>query len=664
MLRISILWIIGTVSALILASLLPGFTISTALHAFIFIGILGAVNALIRPLIIKFTLPITIITLGIFTLLIDALLLLLLDEIMSGVEIGDYFTAILIAIGLSAINTFFSVIFALDDKDSFYRNLVKRRASQKVKDIDKPGIIFLEIDGLSLPSLNAAVQNAYMPTVGQWLRETHQVVGWECDLASSTPACQAGILHGDNSNIPAFRWFDRKTKKIVSMSKPRDAEIVEKRLSKSSLLLEEGVSINNMFSGGAKVWTLTSSKLLIKGSAQAQSSLYYFFVDPYNFTRSIALSVVDIVREIKDRLYQNRSGVVPRLLHRGGKYPLIRAITTIIMRDMAVYTIIGNAYSGVPVIYSTFVGYDEVAHHAGVERSEAMNTLRFLDKQFSFLKEALKDAPRKYHIVVLSDHGQSQGATFLQRHGYSLEDLVDQLTNKSSGLQTSKGDEGWDRVNTVLTQIVNEGNQTLHKIAKKTFHSRIHKNEVTVGPKDLETHGSKKDLITKGTVVLASGNLGLIYFADSAKKLDMDKIEKKYPGLISGLIKHPGIGFIVISSQKGPIVIGKKGIYYLNSNKLDGINPLIPYGISAHKHIKRAFSFENAPDIYVVSTYYPDTNEVAAFEELVGSHGGMGGNQTKPFLLYPKELEKNRLENIIGTTSLHNHIIKWAASTR
>lgn len=664
MLRILSLWVIGALSALFLSSILSGFTISKVFEAFVFIALLGAVNALIRPFIIKVTLPITVLTLGIFTLFIDAVLIHLLAEILPGITIDSNTTAILIAIGLSAINTLFSTLFAIDDSDSFYRNLVKKRASEKVKNIDKPGVIFLEIDGLSLPALKSAVQNAYMPTIGKWLRKSHQVVGWECDLASSTPACQAGILHGDNSDIPAFRWFDKNKKKIVSMSKPKDAENVEKRLSASSPLLRQGVSINNMFSGGAAVWTLTSSKLLIKGSAKAQSSLYYFFVDPYNFTRSIALSVVDIVREIKDAVYQRRAGVIPRLNHRGGKYPLIRAITTIIMRDMAVYTIIGNAYAGVPVVYSTFVGYDEVAHHAGIERSEAMTTLRFLDKQFSMLSQALKNAPRKYHLVVLSDHGQSQGATFLQRYGYSLEDLVNKLTQKKLEVQTSKGDEGWDRFNTVLTQITNEGNQSINRLFKKALKPKTKGRAVSFGPKELETHKDKKDTITKGTVVLASGNLGLIYFAESDKRLKLEQIESQHPKLIPGLVEHEGIGFVVVNSQKGPVILGKKGKYFLKSDKVAGTNPLANYGDNAHKHIKRAFNFTNAPDIYVVSTYFEDTNEVAAFEELVGSHGGLGGNQTKPFLLYPRVLEENRLQNIIGTENLHKQIVKWADLTR
>ncbi len=79
------------------------------------------------------------------------------------------------------------------------------------------------------------------------------------------------------------------------------------------------------------------------------------------------------------------------------------------MRDLNVATLLGDIVEGVPVVYSTFVGYDEVAHHSGIEEPDAFAVLRQHDAQLARLERAIEQAPRPYHLVVLSDHGQSPG---------------------------------------------------------------------------------------------------------------------------------------------------------------------------------------------------------------------------------------------------------------
>src|ERR1044072_451877 len=87
---------------------------------------------------------------------------------------------------------------------------------------------------------------------------------------------------------------------------------------------------------------------------------------------------------------------------------------------------------GRPAIYATFSSYDEVAHHSGLERADTLEALRKLDQQFGRIERARPYAPRPYELVVLSDHGQTQGATFKQRNGYGLEDLVRRSLTEAS----------------------------------------------------------------------------------------------------------------------------------------------------------------------------------------------------------------------------------------
>ncbi len=88
---------------------------------------------------------------------------------------------------------------------------------------------------------------------------------------------------------------------------------------------------------------------------------------------------------------------------------------------------------GRPAVYATFASYDEVAHHSGLERADTIEALRKLDQQFGRIARARRYAPRPYEIVVLSDHGQTQGATFKQRHGYGLDELVERSLSRAAG---------------------------------------------------------------------------------------------------------------------------------------------------------------------------------------------------------------------------------------
>ena len=158
-------------------------------------------------------------------------------------------------------------------------------------------------------------------------------------------------------------------------------------------------------------------------------------------------------------------------------------------------------------------------------------------------------------------------------------------------------------------------------------------------------------------IVLGSGNLGLIYLTEWKQRLTYEELVMLFPELIPGLVKHPGIGFILVNSiTNGGMVIGENGIYYLETDVVTGENPLSNYGKNAVKHLKRENSFKNMPDLMVNSFYDKKSDEVCAFEELIGSHGGLGGDQTKPFILYPSQWEDPG--ELIGASSIYKFLKK------
>jgi hypothetical protein len=425
-----------------------------------------------------------------------------------------------------------------------------------------------------------------------------------------------------------------------------------------------------MFSGDAPSVMNTASTMLDRSRFHT-ADFGAFFLYPYNFSRTLLLTVWDILLEIWQFRRARRKDVYPLSdrEHRGGIYPLLRAFTTVLMRELNLYTLLGDMYAGVPAAYATFVGYDEVAHHSGVESEDAFDVLAKLDRQLARLETAAREAPRPYHLVVLSDHGQTGGATFKQRYGLTLEDLVRQLAREKYQVQ---GDvdvhEDWGHLNVMLTEAVQHDRGAVGRSLGRVLKGRSEEGQVALGPEGVAQAGggqapAKAEEWEPGStiVVLASGNLGLVYGTRTPERATLELIEEHYPGLLDGLAGHEGVGFVLVHSEvDGPVVIGGQGRHYLNDGRLEGEDPLAGFGPNAAQHLRRYDGFRDAPDLYVSSFYDPATGEGAAFEEQIGFHGGLGGPQTQPFLLFPSVLPLAD-EPLVGAAAVHRVLKGWVS---
>jgi len=671
--RVLVIWAIQVVGLGIMAWLLPGVKLDSVATAIVAAAMIGLVNALLWPILSYVILPFAVLTLGLLSLVLNAVMLLLSSALVEGFEVNNLGSALLLALGLSIINTILSSLLTIDDDSSWYRNVVRRRMKRRgqVVETDVPGVLFLEIDGLSEPVLEKAIDEGYVPTMARWLETGgHRLVGWETDLSCQTSASQAGLLHGNNHNIPAFRWYDRARRTIVASSNPDDLARLEKDLSDGTgLLVDDGASRGNMFSGDAPNVMNTAST--IKDLSRFHTADFYaYFANPYNFTRTLILFVWDIILEKYQFWQARRKDVQPRLGRekRGGRYPFLRAFMTIFLRELNVYTLIGDMYAGVPSAYTTFGGYDEVAHHSGVESHDAFDALHKIDQQFARMESAALKAPRPYHFVILSDHGQSAGATFKQRYHMSLEDLVQKLAEEYQVVGDVDVHEDWKHVNVFLTEATQHDRKAVRRPLRSALKRSTHDDEVVLGPEGQELKEAEKRAVEEEDelpqiIVLASGNLGLVYGTRLGRRATLEEIEEVYPGLLDGLTSHEGIGFVMVHSEAhGPVVVGAEGRYYLAEDRVEGENPLEGFGPNAAQHLKRSNSFPDAPDILVNSFCNHATNEVAAFEELIGSHGGMGGYQTQPFVLYPAELPVGDTP-LVGAAAVHRVLKEWASRT-
>ncbi len=655
--------LLDAITLLLLSEVLSGFVLDGAPTALAAAAMIGLLNALIWPALARFALPLTVLTLGGAALVLNGVLVTFAINILPGAEIGGVLEGIVVTIVMAAVTSIVYALLAIDENESWYRYVVRRQARRREHAVksEVPGVLFLEIDGLAHDVLHRALSDGSAPNLAAWLRSgSYRLRKWETDWSSQTGACQAGLLHGDNDDMPAFRWWEKDRDKAIVTNHPRDAEELERRHSNGrGLLHADGASRANILSGDAPHSMLTMSTALHRRRPIGRDYAAYF-ARPYAVARTFVLVLAEVARERRAARSQIRDDVRPRIA-RSRSYALVRAWATVVQRDLQVAAVVGDVLAGRPAIYTTFLAYDEVAHHSGIERHDALAVLRDLDRQIARIATACAEAPRPYRLVVLSDHGQSQGETFLDRYGESLEQLVQSACEPESTIAAEGGDEdALSYLSAGLTEVARDDTVAARTVRVAT-RGRSADGVVALDPDDRreieETRGNGLPELS----VMASGCLGLITFPREPGRVTLERLEALYPQLLPALRDHPGIGFVLVRSEgSGAIAVGKGGTRFLDEDRVEGEDPLAPFGPHAAEHLRRTDGFPHCADLMLNSTFWPEFGEVAAFEELVGSHGGMGGTQSFPFVLHPSELSWPE-DDVVGAESVHRIFCAWLA---
>ena len=662
--RALLVLLFDAVLLLFLSEWLDGFVLDGPASALGAAALIGLLNSLVWPALVRIALPLTVLTLGLAALILNGILVTVAIDLIPGAHIEGVFEGVVVTIAMAALTSLVYALLAIDEDETWHRNVVRRqarRAGERVES-DVPGLLFLEIDGLAHEVLHRAISRGDVPTLASWIRSgSHRLRRWETDWSSQTGACQAGLLHGSNHDMPAFRWWEKDRDKAIVTNHPRDAEEIERRQSDGrGLLHADGASRANILSGDAPHTMLTMSTVLQRRGKIGRDYRAYF-ARPYAFARTLVLALADIARERHAARTQVRRDVRPRIT-RPRTYAFARAWGTVVQRDLQVATVVADVLAGRPVIYTTFLAYDEVAHHSGIERHDTLAVLRDLDRQIGRIAMAVEEAPRPYRLVVLSDHGQSQGDTFRERYGETLEEVVREACESDDVLAVTdeREDDALAYLSAGLTEFARDDTAAARTVRAATKNRRADgavtldadaRREVEAG------HGDEVPDLS----VMASGNLGIVSFPREPGRVTFERLQQLHPRLLPALRDHPGVGFILVRSERhGAVVVGRSGARFLDEDRVDGEDPLAPFGPHAHLHVRRSDGFPHCPDLMINSAYWPEFEEVAAFEELVGSHGGMGGPQSYPMVLHPAEFDWPQGE-VIGPETVHLIFRRWLA---
>ena len=680
--RYMLVWVVAVLGLGLAASLLPGFYIDTGVDrwqlAVVRMPIVFAVLLiLLRPVLMFLTLPLNSLTLGLPTLLFNGLILFVTARAEPAVVINNVGDAWVGALVITVISTGVVGWLGLDEAYPFYQSLIyrigRRYGPQTATSVSR-GLLILQIDGLSYPSLLRALERGRMPTITAMLAKgSHRLHRWYCGIPSNTPAVQAGFMYGDRQNVPGYRWFDRKQQKLRVVSNPEDLRALEEMVAEGSEpLLAGGSCINSFLSGGAVKRLLTVSAVGLPDDlrrAGEKADFNLFFVSPNAYTKAVLNSLWDylsgLVLATAGRLRKDR----PKL-----KFSIRRvaqqAVANSFLRDLSFFWLKQDMSRGVPIIYSNFVGYDDVAHYSAPDAYQAQVALAAFDRRLRRLRRrARHQGGMQYDMVILSDHGQTPSVPFRLLYGQTIEEVLEGLFEQLD-VHTYDRSRAFDPDASYTASLLAEledlgagdlnwaagrGVRALTRIQRPTrTRPRIWRRSTTSPDQAARSKKGRTQDVTPGksdvpgVVVCVSGSLAHIYFTGHRAALHLEEICTLYPGLVDELAQHPGIGFVAASRQYGDAVaIGDNGIRNLITGaRAGGRDPLAPYGEPDRwaGELAQLLGFADSGDLVVNGSWLPESNRIVVLEEQTSSHGGLGGWQNEPFVLLPADWSASAMD--------------------
>jgi hypothetical protein len=535
------------------------------------------------------------------------------------------------------------------------------RREQRPRD-GKRGLVMLQLDALAYVELRRAIELGYCPTISKMVREEgYTLRRWFCGLPSATPYCQAGIFYGANEGIPAFRFYDKAERRVITCNTPSGVQYIRDRIGAPGALAG-GSSYVNLLDGDAQTVAFTVAtreKMSAFRRLGGWRMALLILLHPIRMLRMGFQAALEFLREEYERgVGEFRS----RRTHSEGLFPFIRILSNVVVRELQTMAILLDVYLGVPVIYSTFMQYDELGHHFGPSSFQALRDLRRTDARIREIRRMIaQSARRQYDLVILSDHGMTPSSSYRVRFGESLGRTVERilegdaartgerpLRSSASFTETSEYADISAQIVEAVAQITPES-QPRSRRALRTFRDWVRRK---YGLRELilpEKYRVEED---HEVVVTYSSCLALLYFADDTSPLTLQQIsrDQRRSSLYDELLRHAGVG--LLGTRDGPSVHleSKSGRAKITDGVLEvieGQNPLEPYGASANvvRAVEHLVLQPNAGDIIIFGAY--DGYEIVSFDDQIGAHGAAGGQQVFPFVIGPAhlDLEAARLDD-------------------
>jgi hypothetical protein len=495
-------------------------------------------------------------------------------------------------------------------------------------------LLLVQLDGVSRPRLEWALAHGHMPLLARRLDQGRLGLSSAYSGApASTPAFQAGLLHGVAPSVPGFVWYDRRDGREVRMDRGADAAAVEADLaSRNPPLLRGGTSYFSIFSGGAALPHFCLSGMAGDYPLEALADL----TDGFSTWDLLASGLVHAVtaarttgrvaRELAAGLWQGAvwSASLGRLKHEP-RFLLHRMLVGAIMRELAVEGLIIDIARGVPIAYCDLLGYDEFAHRRGPDAPEAVSHLRSFDLALAAIFAAVEAVPElAYDVYVFSDHGHVATRPFQEFTGLSLPEY---LALADGGVavpqRLGRGDAVRLAQTRALRELIARWPPAVHDLAGRGLDWLEH---------GLIGHALGFARLDR-VVTAEAGDLAHVYFADERAPIDLACVRARHAGVLGALRASRAVGIVAVRN-------GRRGVALVGDAEIDLERPdqvrQLPHPRPAllATYLADLVSLPGSGDLVVLGWRGADRVPVAYAWEF-GSHGGVAPEELETFFLHP-----------------------------
>jgi hypothetical protein len=455
------------------------------------------------------------------------------------------------------------------------------------------GLVVLHIDGLGADSFEEALREGDMPFTRRLIdQESYAIHRYRVGVPSTTPFAQAGILYGDNSEIPSFRWWDRERRVLVQFgARSTFKKVADKYFGDCRPLTQDGACIAACYPGGAKddfgIAYHDRSYSKDEKSRSAWSVVLPYLANPAHIGDWAWQAAVTLARTAKEYTVSRAQGK-----HPARPYVISDALEEIFVHHLTRYAVVKAMHEGFSPIYAGFYAFDETGHAFGPDDRTSLQILKHVDHSIERVARARED---RYELVVLSDHGQIETVPFNANHGPTFGEV---LAARLPGfrVQETKG--------------------------------KAH------GPPESEALGH--------VTIASSGGLAHIYFTDQPRRLDYSELRSRHPGLAASISGLDKVALVMARDHQ-------RDVFLKAGSELDRdgtMNLLARYDDSLilMEQLSRLNSFDNSGDLVVFGAFIE--RKQVNFENQAGGHGSIGGEQLHPFVMAKREWA-------IDTTRVH-----------
>jgi len=449
-------------------------------------------------------------------------------------------------------------------------------------------LVILHIDGLGADALKRALDGGRMPRLRNLIEaEGYEIHRYRCGLPSTTPFAQAGILYGDNSEIPCFRWWDRERRVVVQFgTEATFKKVADKYFAGCRPLTEDGACIAACYPAGARDDFGISYQDRTYGEDPGSRSAWHvvgpYLANPLNLGDWVWQVVAVQARTLRDYATARWEG-----RHPATSYVALDMAEEIFVHHLTRFAVRKAMSEGYSPIYAGFYAYDEVSHAFGPGDPASTRILSHVDHSIDRVAAARRTRHGDhYELVVLSDHGHIDTTPFAASHGSPFAQVLAELL------------PGY-RIEEV------EGKPA--------------------GP----TREAAKGVVT----VTKSGGAAHVYFNERRERMQYGELESRHPGLMSALAHLREVSLVMARD-------GEDDVFETQDGELRGaavksvLGSFDDPGI-LHEQLSRLNSFRHAGDLVVFGAFI-DGKQVN-FENQAGGHGSIGGEQLHPFVLAKKE---------------------------